>query len=53
LSLFARLEAALQRLEERQAAARAAQVADRARLAELEAAASDAVKALDTLIGQD
>ncbi|WP_164155473.1 hypothetical protein [Sandarakinorhabdus rubra] len=60
MSLFARLEAALARLEQQQQAARqslaaaaAAHDADRRRLAQLEGAAADALKALDTLIGQE
>jgi hypothetical protein len=53
LSLFARLETALARLEQQQAAAQAAATADRERLSRLEAAAGDALKALDALIEQD
>jgi peptidoglycan hydrolase CwlO-like protein len=60
LSLFARLETALARLEQQQAAAKAAvaavsasHAADRERLARLETAAGEALRALDTLIGQD
>jgi hypothetical protein len=53
LNLFARLESALARLEERHAAQAAAHGVDRERLARLEAAAGEALKALDTLIGQD
>ena len=60
LSLFARLESALARLEQQQAAAKAAaaaasaqHAADRDRLAKLEGAAGDALRALDALIGQD
>jgi hypothetical protein len=53
LGLFARLETALARLEQRQAQGAAAHAADRDRLARLEAAAGDALKALDALIAQE
>lgn len=60
LGLFARLETALARLEQKHAAAAAASAAqdaareaDRARLAQLEGAATEALKALDALIGQE
>jgi hypothetical protein len=60
MGLFARLEAALTRLEQQRAAASRSAVdaamahaADRERLARLEGAASEALKALDALIGQE
>jgi hypothetical protein len=60
LGLFARLETALARLEQQQVAARDALAADAAthaaisdRLARLETAAGDAVRALDALIVQE
>lgn len=57
MSLFARLETALAAIEARRttdiAAAAADVAADRARLERIEQAAADAVRALDTLIGQE
>jgi hypothetical protein len=60
LGLFARLETALSRLEQQQAAAKAsaaaaasAHASDKERLSRLESAAGEALRALDSLIEQD
>jgi hypothetical protein len=53
LSLFVRLETALAAIETRRKAEAAAATDERARLARIEAAAAEAVRALDQLIGQE
>ena len=52
-SLFTRLEAALAAIEARRVAEAAAATADRDRLARIEQAAAEAVRALDLLIEQE
>lgn len=53
MNLFARLESALAAIETRHSEAAAAAASDRARLERIEAAATEAVRALDQLIGQE
>jgi hypothetical protein len=53
LNLFVRLETALAAIEARRSAEVSAAADDRARLARIEAAAAEAVRALDQLIGQE
>lgn len=53
MSLFARLETALAAIEQRRVAELAAVAADRVRLARLEEAAAEAIRTLDSLIGQE
>lgn len=53
LGLFARLEAALAAIETRRAAEAAAAADSQARLERIEQAAAEAVRALDSLIGQE
>jgi precorrin-6B methylase 2 len=53
MNLFARLETALAAIETRRSAEISAAADDRARLQRIEVAASEAVRALDQLIGQE
>jgi len=53
MSLLVRLETALAAIEARRSAEAATAAGDRARLQRIEAAAAEAVRALDTLIGQE
>lgn len=53
MSLFVRLETALAAIEMRRSAEAATAADDRARLLRIEAAAAEAVGALDQLIGQE
>ena len=53
MTLLVRLETSLAAIEPRRSAEAAAAADDRARLARIEAAATEAVRALDSLIGQE
>jgi hypothetical protein len=53
MSLLVRLETALAAIETRRSAEAATAADDRARLQRIEVAAAEAVRALDSLIGQE